>query len=284
MNTFKKWWNNDLSKGVKIAFLALLANGLPAFLILMSFPKMTEILFVWTINPEINARLVGVMYSNALLLVGIGAFQISWARVRITMVVITLFSVFATILTFFYLKPFLAHPWYHLGYWLIMYLILFFVAPYVFVTHEKKYGGRLPIQIPLNRAAKFLVFASMIVSLLSGLMLLFKIDVVNQFWLWELPPLVGGLIGVLFITHAAAHAWALWDGDWLRVRPMFWQAPPTGLLFMLLPLTHPNNLHPDMEGTLIIFCFVVGLLLLSNLAIILGYRPVEKKYVQKRDF
>ena len=31
------------------------------------------------------------------------------------MVVITLFSILATLLTFVYLKPFLAHPWYHLS-------------------------------------------------------------------------------------------------------------------------------------------------------------------------
>ena len=155
MNQIKQWWNNDLSIGVKIVFLTLLANGLPAFLILMSVPSMTEILFVWTINPKINARLIGVMYSNALLLVGFGAFQTKWANVRINMVVITLFSILATVLTFFYLKPFLAHPWYHLAFWLTMYLILFFAAPYVFITHEKKFGGRLPVQIPLNTAARF---------------------------------------------------------------------------------------------------------------------------------
>ncbi len=38
MNTIKKWWQNDLSLGVKIVLLALLANGLPAFIILMQCP------------------------------------------------------------------------------------------------------------------------------------------------------------------------------------------------------------------------------------------------------
>ena len=87
---------------------------------------------------------------DGLHLIAIAAFQKSWARVRICMVVITLFSVLATVLTFFYLKPFLAHPWYHLAYWLTMYLVLFFTAPYVFVSHEKEHGGRLPIEVPLN--------------------------------------------------------------------------------------------------------------------------------------
>ena len=278
MNIFKKWWNNDLSKGVKFVFLTLLANGLPAFLILMTLPNFTEILFVWTIKPTINARLVGVMYSNALLLVGFGAFQLKWANTRITMVVITLFSIFATLLTFFYLKPFLAHPWYHLAYWLIMYIILFFAAPYVFYTHEKKDGGKLPVQIPLNNLARSVAGLSILISLISALGLLFNIELVNQYWPWKLPPLVGGLIGVLFITHTAAYAWALWDGDWRRVRPIFWQAPITGFLFLLLPLIHPNDLHPDAGMTLTLFYAVAGILALSNLGVILKYRSVEKEY------
>jgi len=276
MEMIKQWWNNDLSKGVKFVFLALLVNGLPAFIILMSLPSMTEILFVWTVNPEINARLMGVMYGNALILVAIGAFQTSWARVRIIMVVITLFSIFATILTFFYLKPFLAHPWYHLTFWLVMYLILFFAAPYVFITHERKYGGRLPVEIPLNITARLVAGASLVISLICASGFLFQIETVNQYWPWELPPLVGGLIGVLFITHTAAYAWALWDGDWLRVRPMFWQAPLTAFFLILLPLIHPDDLNPNAETTLTLYYSLAGLMLIANLGVIWAYRNTEK--------
>ena len=276
MHSLKKWWNNSLPKPVKFVFLVLMVNAVPAFIILMSLPRMTEILFVWTINPVINARLVGVMYFNALLLIGIGLFQTSWARVRIIMVVITLFSVLATLLTFFFLKPFLAHPWFHLTFWLTMYLVLFFVAPYVFLTQEKKSGGRLPIQIQLNTAARLLAGISLLVSLICGLALIFRIELVNQYWPWTLPPLVGGLIGVLFITHAAAYAWALWDGDWLRVRPMYWQAPITALLFMLLPLLHSGDLHPEARASLTLLYITAGLFLVAFSAVILSYRNAEK--------
>lgn len=278
MGMLRKWWENDQSKLVKFVFLALLANALPAFIILMSMPTKTETLFVWTINPEINARLIGVMYGNALLLVGIGTFQKNWARVRVIMVVITLFSIFATVLTFFYLKPFLAHPWFHLTFWLGMYFILFFSSPYVFITHEKKHGGRLPILIPLTTTARSLVGVSMLISLICGLGLIFKIELVNQVWPWNLPPLVGGLIGVLFTTHAAAYAWTLWDGDWLRVRPMFWQAPVTGILLLLLPIIHPTDLHQGGGSGLVLYNTLAGLLVLFNLGIILSYRTTEKNH------
>ena len=149
MNRLRQWWSNDLPTPVKFVFLALLVNAVPAITILMSIPSRTEDFFVWTITPVINARLMGVMYANALILIAIGIVQTSWARVRIIVLLITLFAILATTLTFVYLKPFLAHPWFHLAFWLGMYLILFFSAPYVLVTQEKKQGGRLPIQVPL---------------------------------------------------------------------------------------------------------------------------------------
>ena len=135
-------------------------------------------MFVWTIKPIINARLVGVMYSNALMLVAFGAIQPSWARARVTMVVITLFSLFATILTFFYLKPFLAHPWFHLAYWLTMYFVLFFTAPCVFYTHEKKYGGKLPVNLPLSLFSRLLLVISAVISAILGAGLLFNIELI----------------------------------------------------------------------------------------------------------
>ena len=276
MEKLKQWWNNDLSRWVKFVYLVLLANGVPAFIILMTLPEKTEILFVWTINPAINARLIGVMYFNALLLVAFGIFQTSWARARITMVVITLFSILATLLTFFFLKPFLAHPWYHLAYWLTMYLVLFFTAPIVFVTQERKHGGRLPVQAPLTILARLAAAASLIISLVCGLGLIFAIDTVNEVWPWVLPPLVGALIGVLFITHMAAYAWALWDGDWLRARPIFWQAPITALLFILLPMFHLKDLRPDALGSLILYLAVAGFLFLSNLIAIVDNRAAAK--------
>ncbi len=278
MKILKEWWGNDLSKGVKFVLLTLLANGLPAFIILTTMPNKTDILFVWTIKPAINAHLVGVMYSNALLLVIFSAFQTEWAKVRVNMVVITLFSVFATLLTFFYLKPFLAHPWFHLAYWLVMYLIHFFDAPYVFWTHEKEYGGKLPTQLPLGMDAKLVAGISILLSLFAGINLLFNIEMVNQYFPWKLPPLVGGLIGVLFTTHVAAYMWVLWDGDWMHVRSFFWQAPALGFLLALLPLVHPHDLHPEKAANLPFFFIFAGLISLPHLFVILGYLSREKGF------
>jgi hypothetical protein len=191
------------------------------------------------------------------------------------MVVITLFSVLATLLTFFFLTPFLAHPWYHLAYWLTMYFVLFFAAPYFFVRYEREFGGKLPVQMPLTMPARVLVAVSLVASLVGGLALLFAVDTVNQLLPWTLPPLVGGLIGVLLITHTAAYAWTLWDGDWLRVRPMFWQAPPTALMLFLLPLVHASDLDEGGAANLGLYLALTGAFALLYTGVILSNRSVE---------
>jgi hypothetical protein len=277
MNLLQKWWKNDLPVGVKLVFGLLLANALPAIVILMTLPGRTETLFVWTVTPFINARLMGVMYANAIILVALGMFQTSWERVRIVVVVIAIFSVLATTLTFFFLKPFLAHPWFHLAFWLSMYLALFFVAPYILISFEIKRGGQLPVEVRLHRPARWLAWAFMLLGLLCGLGLIFYLEGIQQLWPWQLPPLVAGLIGVLCLTHAAAFAWALWDGDWLRVQPIFWQAPLTGLLFILLPFLHQNDLQTGTGNQLALYLGMAGLIVVSSSIIILSYRGIRKE-------
>jgi hypothetical protein len=278
MNLLRRWWNNDLPMGVKLVFVLLLINALPAITILSFLPGRTETLFVWTVTPFINARLMAVMYANAILLVGIGMLQTNWDRVRIVVVVIAVFSVLATTLTFFFLKPFLAHPWFHLAFWLSMYLALFFFAPYILISFEIRDGGRLPISVPLHIPARWLAGAFTILGLICGIGLIFKLGIIQQFWPWKLPPLVAGLIGVLCITHAVAYAWALWDGDWLRVRPIFWQAPLTGLLFILLPLLHRFDLQSDPGSLLALYYTVAGLIVLSSSSVILSFRGTMKEF------
>ena len=60
-------------------------------------------------------------------------------------VLITVFAIAATVMTFFNLAPFRAHPWYHLAYWLTGYAVLVATAPAVLVWQERIHGGRLPV-------------------------------------------------------------------------------------------------------------------------------------------
>ncbi len=276
MNRFLDWWRSGISPWIKLVYLVLMANAVPAFIILMSFPGQTNDLFVWTIKPEASARLLGVMYGNALLLVIFGLLQPNWERVRITLLLITAFSILATIVTFLHLGPFLQHPWFHLIYWLSMYLILFFVAPIVFVLQEREHGGKLPIETPLSPLARVVAAGGAVLCGLTGLGLFISPEMVSNFWPWNLMPLVGRILAVWFVSLAISYGWALWDGDWIRTRPIFWQAAPTGILLALLPLIHNGDVRKDSSGAMILFVVLaLGTAIINSVVVFLsGQRAV----------
>jgi hypothetical protein len=226
---------------IRAVQLVLLVNALPAFVVLSSAPGRTDDLFVWTVKPDASARLLAAMYGNAALLTLLTLGRKAWAEIRVAFVVITFFSFAATIVTFFHLDPFLAHPRYFFVYWLVNYFFLFLLTPIVFFCEERAHGGRLPVEAPLWRAPAALAGLA---CLACGIAMFVGPPHVNDVWPWPLTPLVARIIGVWLTALAAAFAWAVWDGDAVRSKPIVWQSLPTAALVGIAPLVH----HGDLTG------------------------------------
>lgn len=239
--------------------VVLLANALPAFVVLASGPGHTSTRFVWTVKPEASVRLLAAMYGNAALLTLLSLSRRAWPLVRVTFVVFTLFSVAATILTFLELDPFLDHPRYFFVYWLVNYLFLLVATPLVFVTRERARGGRLPVVVPLSRRRRTAAAIAALVCLFGGVALLIGPAVANGIWPWALTPLVARIIGVWLTSLGAAFAWSLWDGDLRRTRPMFVQGLPTAVLVGAAPLLERGDLAGG-AGRYVLFALLVGAL------------------------
>jgi len=256
------WWRRGVPPAVKVVYLLLLANGLPALVLLTFKPGSTDELFVWTVQPEASAHLLAAMYANALLLAALGIVQPGWAQARVTLVLIALFSLLATTVTFVHLDPFLAHPWYHLGYWLSMYLILCVLAPVTFVVYERREGGHLAVEVPLGGVQRVIAGATAAGLAGVGAALLAAPGQVADAWPWTLTPLVGRLVGVWLVSLGAAHAWALWDGDARRTKALFSADLPTAALLALVPLAHPSA----VDGPLLLYVAVAAVLAASGAA------------------
>ena len=237
---FAEWWRTGQHPWVKFVELFLAANAVAAVLSLGLAPGSEE-WFTWTIAPDASAHLLAVMYANALVLGVVALRQPDWAHARVVVVLITVFALAATTMTFFQLDPFLAHPWFHLAYWLGGYAVLVASAPAVLVWQERRQGGRLPVWRPLSAFQRGAgAFAGMAMAA-AGLALLASPAGFSDVWPWELAPLTARLLGVWLAAFAAAYAWALWDGEWTRVRPLFVAAPITGLLLALVPAAHAGD-------------------------------------------
>jgi hypothetical protein len=224
---------------IRVVQVVLLVNAVPAFFVLTAFPGRTDDLFVWTVTPDASAQLLAAMYGNAAILTLLTLGRKTWAEIRVAFVVFTLFAFSATIVTFFHLDPFLAHPRYFFVYWLVNYFFLFFVTPFVFVREERAHGGRLPVAVPLTRAP---VELAALACLAAGIAMFIGPPHVNEVWPWPMTPLVARIIGVWLTALAAAFIWAAWDGDAVRARPILWQALPTAFLVGIVPLLHRGDL------------------------------------------
>jgi hypothetical protein len=245
-------WKTGQSPWVLFVEAFLVVNAVAAVLSL-TFAPGSEDWFTWTIVPDASARLLAVMYANAVVLGVLGLRAPDWAHARVVIVLIAVFALAATVMTFFTLDPFLAHPWFHLAYWLTGYAVLVVTAPAVFVWQERRHGGRLPVDVPLTwlqRATGAVAAAAMAVA---GVTAVFAIDAFNDVWPWEVAPLTGRLLGVWLCSFAAAWAWALWDRDRDRTRPLSVAAPITGLLLALVPITHTGDLEADAGAELVVY-------------------------------
>ncbi len=249
---------------VRLVQLVLLVNALPAFIVLSAVPSRTGDLFVWTVKPDASARLLAAMYGNAALLTLLTLGRKAWGDIRVAFVVFTLFSFAATIVTFFHLDPFLAHPRYFFVYWLVNYFFLFLVTPYVFIVEERAHGGRLPVAAPLSAGALTAAVAAGLVCLVAGVVLFAGPGLANHIWPWPLALLVARIIGVWLTALGAAFAWAVWDRDAWRVRPIFGQALPTAVLVGIVPVLHSGDLT-DGGAHYVLFAALVAALAVAGL-------------------
>jgi hypothetical protein len=237
---------------VKFVEVFLVANAVAAVVSLLLAPGSEE-WFTWTIVPDASARLLAVMYANAVILGVVALRQPDWAHARVIFVLITIFALAATAMTFFHLDPFLAHPWHHLAYWLGGYAVLVLTAPPVLVIEERRHGGRLPVTLPLGALQRVTGAAAGTAMAVAAAALLVDPVWFSGAWPWDVAPLTGRLLGVWLAAFAAAYAWALWDGDWPRVRPLYLAAPFTGALLALVPLGHTGDLRPEAAGELVVY-------------------------------
>ena len=246
---------------IALVQIVLIINAVPAFVVLSLAPARTEDLFVWTVRPEASAQLLAAMYGNAALLTLLTLGRKTWGEIRVAFVVFTIFSIAATIVTFFHLDPFLAHPRYFFGYWLVNYFFLCFVTPYVFMREERAQGGELPVQRQISRSMRGAGFAATLACLTVGLAMFVGPSFIDKRWPWPLTPLVARIVGVWLTALAAAFAWSLWDGDRMRAKPIFAQALPTALLIGIVPLLHRSEMTGDVRNYLLFFCLVLSLIL-----------------------
>jgi hypothetical protein len=278
----REWWRSGQDPWVKFVELFLVANAVAAVFSLTLAPG-SEDWFTWTVMPDAGARLLAVMYANAVVLGIVAVRQPDWEHARVIFVMICVFAVAATVMTFFNLDPFRAHPWYHLAYWLTGYGVLILTAPVVLIWQERLHGGRLPVELPLTWLQRATGAVAAIGMGAASIALLIDPVRFSDVWPWDVAPLTGRLIGVWLGAFAVAYVWALWDGDWGRVRPLYIAAPITGLLLALVPPAHADDIRASAAGELAVYYALTLAVAAPGLGLLERSRaPARQRLVESR--
>ena len=146
----RPWSTTGQSPWVLFVEAFLVVNAVAAVISLTLAPG-SERWFTWTIVPDASARLLAVMYANAVVLGVLALRQPDWAHARVVFVLITTFALAATVMTLLQPRPVPGAP-------LVPPRLLArrlracssLTAPPVLVWQERLHGGRLPVDVPLT--------------------------------------------------------------------------------------------------------------------------------------
>jgi hypothetical protein len=204
-----------------IASVLVLAVGLTLFL----FPARTDTLFSWTVNPALTAAFLGAAYLSAFVLEFLGARETLWARARVAVPAVLIFTLLTLIATLLHIDKFHFGPafslWTQAGtwVWLLVYALVPVAMILFLVLQLRQPGIDPPTSAPMPGWIRsvFIFQAAVMIPLGIALFVLPK-QTADLVWPWSLTPLTGRAIGAWLVGVGVAAGHMAWENDWLRVR------------------------------------------------------------------
>jgi hypothetical protein len=227
----------------------------------------TNLFFAWTITPALTATFLGSGYWASLPLVYFSSRQTTWARARLAVFGIFVFSVLTLAATLLHIDRF------HLASadtsasiaawaWLIIYLIFppLLLGLLIFQLHlsglEPSRETSLPFWLRLvlaGQAAVMLILGAILFSAPT-----------TPLWPWLLTPLTGRAIAAWLIGIGIIAAQTSWENDWRRVEAGLLSYALFGGLQLLALIRYSATIDWRAPQTLIYLFFLVSMLIVGS--------------------
>jgi hypothetical protein len=205
-----------------VASALVLLIGTTLFLL----PGRTDTYFSWTVSPALTAAFLGAAYLSAFVLEFLGAREALWARARIAVPAVLIFTFLTLIATLLHIDKFHFGPAFSLltqagtWVWLLVYAIVPVAMTVLLVLQLRQAGIDPPRSAPMPGWMRLIYIGQAAVMVLLGIALfLFPKPTGELFWPWQLTPLTGRAIGAWLLGVGVAAGHFAWERDWLRVRP-----------------------------------------------------------------
>lgn len=195
--------------------------GIPLFL----FPGRTDTLFSWTVNPALTAAFLGAAYWSSFVLEFLSARESAWARARVAVPAVLLFTFLTLVATLLHIDKFHFGPGFAFitqavtWVWLIVYAVVPVAMAVLLVLQLRKPGSAPSRERPMPGWIRLVYSAQAAAMVLLGIALFFAPKwAAGRFWPWLLSPLTGRAIGAWLVGVGFAAGHFTWENDWSRVR------------------------------------------------------------------
>jgi hypothetical protein len=250
----------------------LLAASILVFLAgiqLFILTENTDRYFAWTIDPPLTAAALGGAYWASSIMELSASRQPTWARARIALPAVLLFTTLTCVTTILHLDRF------HLGngfaaptqlvtwVWIAVYALVPVLMTIVLVLQLRTAGVDEPRRNPLPPWLRVVLGLHAAVLLAFGSALLVAPSATLSLWPWTLTPLTARIIGawLLSLGLAAAHANA--ENDWARATVATHSYVLLGILEFVALLRYPNSVDWARPAAALYVLFLASVLLVG---------------------
>jgi hypothetical protein len=243
----------------------VLVIGIPLYLL----SDQTDTFFAWTIHPPLTAAALGAGYWASFVLELLSARERLWARTRVAVPAVLLFSTLTLAITLVHADRFHFHSpplvtragtW---G-WLVVYVSVPIAMSWLLVAQLRRARPDPARVAPLAAWARIVLAVQAAVMLAVGVVMLLVPTVVLGAWPWALTPLTCRAIGAWAVGIGTIAAHAAWENDWWRLRPMMLSYTMLGVLQLTAVLRYPADLDWSRAAAELYVGFLATILLLGG--------------------
>jgi hypothetical protein len=243
----------------------VLVIGIPLYLL----SGQTDTYFAWTIHPPLTAAVLGAGYWASFVLEVLSAREHFWAKTRVAVPAVLLFSTLTLAITLLHADRFHFHSpqlvtragtW---G-WVIVYVSVPVAMSWLLVAQLGQARPDPARVAPLAAWVRIVLTLQAAVMLTVGLLMLLAPTVMLGAWPWGLTPLTSRAIGAWAIGIGTIAAHATWENDWWRLRPMMLSYTVLGVLQLTAVLHHRTDLDWRRASAGVYVCFLASIFLLGG--------------------
>jgi hypothetical protein len=204
-----------LISGMRAMFIVSCVTVSLAGFQLFVLSEYTDRFFAWTIDVPLTAAFLGASYWGSFALVLVASRQQAWARARVAVPGVWLFTVLTLLATLIHIDLFRMDSIFGWA-WLVVYVVVPVGYGVFWVRQLRIAGGDLPRQATLPTWLRLVLGVQAAIMLIWGTALFLVPQTMAALWPWALTPLTGQAVGAWLIGIGVTAAQMGWENDFGR--------------------------------------------------------------------